>query len=559
MPSKYRQKLKKFRERYNKNSPSEKLKSSDRYERNRENVITRAKSRMRNDKTYRMHNAARIQSRLNTDVSYREAMRASTRKRRQHDSVYTERNTAGVKRKLQEDESYRERNRAGVTRRMQEDQSYRERNRDAVKRRFQENTEYRNRNRAALRQRMQNDSSYQQRHAQAVKRQLEKDIAYQTKNRIRASINKRKKLEADGPYRETYRARARVAVQMNVKYRDKNRLRTKERYKKIGRDPSYQEKLRITVQRSRTLIDNEAFGAEASQRNEKHSADNIGMKYTKQGLTQRRQYWMRRSRLLARALENKLILAKQKKMQQSSGVFMMDIKLLFSKAEYAVKKANLKLSKLHSSLETKVSSLLQQHIPINRPVTECDIVTAFGDLRVHTATTEPYYWEQNYSLLSFLKSPVPVNANGEAIVFAPIITKLPPTQTLRYEVHAKTDIIRQWQCNDTICKITQDYIDGTVALLREIVDTPSAKLMDFFLHVDECIELSQRYKAGHYADCCYNLSCTSLFRPARLMSSHFPRLRTIIRRLYEARRLCQCIRSVQMARETAVIVSSRRR
>jgi hypothetical protein len=334
---------------------------------------------------------------------------------------------------------------------------------------------------------------------------------------------------------------------MNVKYRDKNRLRAKERYNKIGIDPSYQEKHIITVQRSRTLIDNEAFGAEASQRNEKHSADIIGMKYTKQVLTQRRQYWVRRSRLLARALEHKLILAKQKKMQQSSGVFMMDIKLLFNKAEYAVKKANLKLSKLHSSLETKVSSLLQ-HIPINRPVTECDIVTAFGDLRVHRATTEPYYWEQTYSILSFLKSPVPVNANGEAIVFAPIINKLPPTHTLRYEVHAKTDIIIQLQCNDTICKITQDYIDGSVALLREIVDTPSAKLMDFYLHVDECIELSQRYKAGHYADRCYNLSCTSLLRPARLMSSHFPRLRSIIRRLYEARRLCQCIRSVQMAR-----------
>jgi len=88
------------------------------------------------------------------------------------------------------------------------------------------------------------------------------------------------------------------------------------------------------------------------------------------------RYWTRRSRLLTAARKQQRLLAQQKKMQATSSVSMLDLRLLFRKAEHCAAKASSKLQSLHNCLCNKLNIYLDK-LPTDRTPEETEITAAF--------------------------------------------------------------------------------------------------------------------------------------------------------------------------------------
>jgi len=52
---------------------------------------------------------------------------------------------------------------------------------------------------------------------------------------------------------------------------------------------------------------------------------------------------------------------------------------------------------------------------------ESETAAAFGDIRVHVKSSEPYYWEQGYIRVSS-NFPIPIDNNDKAQLFSPCDT-----------------------------------------------------------------------------------------------------------------------------------------
>ena len=100
-----------------------------------------------------------------------------------------------------------------------------------------------------------------------------------------------------------------------------------------------------------------------------------------------------------------------------SSVFHVDLKLLYAKSEHAIRKASRKLDSLHTILSEKVVTCLDKMSNVTNP-SEAEVTAAFGDIRVHTKSSEPYYYEQVYKRLS-PNFPIPVDSSGRVRIFTP--------------------------------------------------------------------------------------------------------------------------------------------
>jgi len=80
----------------------------------------------------------------------------------------------------------------------------------------------------------------------------------------------------------------------------------------------------------------------------------------------------------------------QQKIQVASSVSMLDVRLLFTRAEHCIRKASSKLQSLHIGLSDKVNTCLGK-LPTDNTPDEAQITAALGGVRTHTSASEPYF------------------------------------------------------------------------------------------------------------------------------------------------------------------------
>ena len=133
-----------------------------------------------------------------------------------------------------------------------------------------------------------------------------------------------------------------------------------------------------------------------------------------------------------------------------------------------VSRATRKVRTLHTSLQNNAYSCLDKMSNSSEP-DESDIVAAFGDVRVHTKSSEPYYWEQVYRRVSS-DFPIPIDNNGKAQLFSPFdATNNRTKQDGDSDNSNKKEA--KWQCNPDLCYVSCDMITGTIILLHRIIST----------------------------------------------------------------------------------------
>ena len=189
-------------------------------------------------------------------------------------------------------------------------------------------------------------------------------------------------------------------------------------------------------------------------------------------------------------------------------------------------------------MKNKVDECLQ-YVPTDRSPTEADMVTAFEGQRNHTTTSEPYFWGQSSKPLS-ISMVIPVDAAGQAHVYKLIL----PHNFKEENSKSETPGTRTWECNNDVCSIKKEHIKGTVRLLHTIHGVKPDSVRDFHANIDRCMYETRNDCLGHSVHCTPQSGCDSLLRPARTLSCHFPFLRSVIRRIYDLRRLSLCIQAV---------------
>jgi len=76
---------------------------------------------------------------------------------------------------------------------------------------------------------------------------------------------------------------------------------------------------------------------------------------------------------------------------------LLDVQLLFAKAEKSTKRGLSMLKNLHNSLCAKSRNYLEQ-LPADRLTTEDELTSALEGLCCHIANSELYFWEHSYKL-----------------------------------------------------------------------------------------------------------------------------------------------------------------
>ena len=353
---------------------------------------------------------------------------------------------------------------------------------------------------------------------------------YRKQHQNRVEANMKKKLQ-DERYKQVHQTRFKQYMQLRLQNDDyRKTVNTKAR-------------LRMKVKRKHNCsAGHKDKSTRPEQRSDIQHQHNWKNKWSAQ-----RRYWTRRTRLLAAARNQQKLLVQQKKMQCTSSVNMLDVKLLFKKAEYCVKKAEAKLHSLHLCLANKVNTCLEKLLTDSTP-TEEQITAAFGDVRIHTSASEPYYWEQVYRRVA-PEFPIPVDTLGRARLFMPHKT---PTESTHQPAESNdgSKNISKWMCNTDICHISEDMIADTVSLLRQIASTNSVHCLSLYCDLNQCQNPNRTYRLGHPVNCQLDCNCSSVLRPARLLSCHFGVLRNIVHNVYELWRTAIAIRTVNMAKNS---------
>lgn len=107
----------------------------------------------------------------------------------------------------------------------------------------------------------------------------------------------------------------------------------------------------------------------------------------------------------------------------------------------------------------------------------------------------------------------------------------------------------QWSCNSNLCKIDQQTIHSTDQLLQKIASTDSRRCIQLYRNINTCTYTDKNpYKFGHSLSCSPENGCDSLLRHIRLISCHFPAIRSLVRTIYKLRHLSLCLQDVQEAK-----------
>ena len=143
-----------------------------------------------------------------------------------------------------------------------------------------------------------------------------------------------------------------------------------------------------------------------------------------------------------------------------------------------------------------------------------------------------------------LTDAIAVDCTGKAHIFKPVTTK---NSSEAADTDSQTASEKRWECDPRLCHLPPESIDGVTALLRNIVSKNSSNCRQFYVHLDDCSNPAHDSRFGHSFFCCTDNGCQSLLRPARTLSPHFPSLRSLVRRLYEVRRLVLFMQSLTSA------------
>ena len=240
------------------------------------------------------------------------------------------------------------------------------------------------------------DKTGKQKNVVRNRKKLEEDPTKCMKNRIRSRINTSQRIKVDREYREVNRARAMFntsrRIEVDTEYREVNRARARfNTSRRIEADAAYKEqnRARANITTKQRLANNTAYHKQCIERakaarkaklqqkgkywkqdciaatirktkkrteSEKHCKDYNSRKTKEISAiyTARQMYWIKRRRKLSHNRKEQIKLSQQKKMQSMSSVFLLDVKLLFTKSEISLRKASSKLNTLHTVLSDKV-------------------------------------------------------------------------------------------------------------------------------------------------------------------------------------------------------------
>jgi len=84
-------------------------------------------------------------------------------------------------------------------------------------------------------------------------------------------------------------------------------------------------------------------------------------------------------------------------------------------------------------------------------------------------------------------------------------------------------------------------------LLHRIISTTLNNCLTLYAGLNQCQNSIRTDSLGHPVNCSLDCNCSSLLRPARLLSSHFPVLGNILNRVYQIWRVSHAIRAVERA------------
>jgi len=212
-------------------------------------------------------------------------------------------------------------------------------------------------------------------------------------------------------------------------------------------------------------------------------------------------------------------------MAENSKVSRLQVDLLFHKAHRTITLGLWKLKRLHNYLAEKAGKCLEQ-LPIDRRPTENELTTAFDDVREHTQSSEPYFWERAYRLLSDSGAgSIAFDTAGRAHVFQVVVDEEPDLPPAFNDLN-RNDIIEtitRWQCNTHVCEIAADMVDGTVKMLKLLQSTPSSRCCNLYTGLNKCQAEARADRLGHPIYCHPDHhQCTSLLLPVRTLAVHYP-------------------------------------
>ena len=371
------------------------------------------------------------------------------------------------------------------------------------------------------------DNSLRQQNVQHVKSRIENDAVYKQRNRTKAAESYHKKMQ-DVQYREQYKATKR------------NEMKTAYHTHRENRELKKTE----SRQRYRVVMRNRRHGSESC-------LDQQPPKKTNTQTRAAKTYWARRTRLIAVIKENHQLAMVQKKMATLSGVPLLDTKLLTKKAAQRLKRGKKMLTHLHLNLVSKATYCLEQ-LPADRSPTEDELTSAFGGRRMHTSTSEAYFWQQCYNVFPPSRT-IPIDCAGKAHIFKPVLVQTESSsETTNTDTHT-TAADNRWECDSQLCHLPAEAIQGVTVLLRNIASRRShcqQFYKKFYQHLNDCTNPARDNRLGHSVYCREHNGCNSLLRPARTLAPHFPYLRSFVSRLYEVRRLVAAMQSVTAAMDS---------
>ena len=261
---------------------------------------------------------------------------------------------------------------------------------------------------------------------------LQSDCQYYQNNLARARVNTAKRLTENADYYkknlETARVNTVKRLKENDEYKSVNRKRAYVNKKKRLLDANYamQYKQRLNEQQ-RTRFQTDSTYAESKRFAAKHRKHPVSRQLANHGLathvaggrvqkpSKQQTYWRRRRRLLASLSGQQRMLSLHRKMQLKSHTSLLDVRLLFAKAVNTLNKAQAKLQRLDASLKEK-AKLYNECLTAGVPHHNVDKVFSC----IHSCSSEPYFLETAYNVLSASTEPVAIDEQGRAHVFKPV-------------------------------------------------------------------------------------------------------------------------------------------
>ena len=573
MPTKRRKSQQNKKLWYSQNAEQVKAKSSQSYTENKEMKNSRRRAVIRSDITLQKHN---------------KHLSSARAEKLQHDVVYKETNkaraTARERVKLKESEEYRRQNigraTACMNRKLQDEKFRREntaRANGSMKRRLQDDKIKelnKKRARVSMKRRLQDEKVKELNRTRArigMKRRLQNETI-RVENRRRANVNKKRKIAENFECKLMNQERSRInttrRLQMNEDYRERNKLRSRMRFNILKAQPWFKTYRKSVAQarrckqtESETIRPNkQPLHPDSVLPEDKPSRfePTIRCGNNKRRWTLQQKYWIRRHKLISKAVQQNSTLKQQKAILARSAppLSLIDVQMLYNKSNRLLKKADHKMKLLHSHIVTKATDYLQK-MPIN--ATENDFRLAFDGISQHTKSSEPYFWEQGYKLYS-TPDPIQIDSYGTAHIFPPVSHDIPPVNgSPEKEVHSQNtnqthhqNKVKSWMCHPQLCTLDESSIRDARALFSDISRAHQTKLCQFYSRINTCDNPARSDRLGHTLNCCAENGCCCHFRAARILSCHFPLLRVLVSRIYEVRRICCLSAEVRtaMAKDT---------